>query len=56
MARRTRLLLYAPIVGLAALTLSIGFNPEPFFQIAARAAEQLLTPDRYIEAVLGPQP
>jgi multicomponent Na+:H+ antiporter subunit D len=51
----TQALLYGPVVSLAAITLCIGFNPEPFFDIAARAAEQLLTPAYYIEAVLGPR-
>ncbi len=42
-----------PIASLAALTLVIGFFPEPFVTFAERAAGQLLDPTAYIEAVLG---
>jgi multicomponent Na+:H+ antiporter subunit D len=45
-----------PIVGLAACTLFIGLNGQPIFELADAAAEQLLDPSRYIEAVLGVQP
>jgi len=42
-----------PICLLAALTLIIGFMPEPFLIFAERAAQQLLDPTAYVEAVLG---
>lgn len=42
----------APSVGLAALTVTIGFAAEPLFAIANATAEQLLDPSQYIEAVL----
>lgn len=45
--------LLTPICLLAALTLIIGFMPEPFLVFAERAAEQLLDPTAYVEAVLG---
>ncbi|MEO1551112.1 MAG: Na+/H+ antiporter subunit D [Pseudomonadota bacterium] len=45
--------LLVPIAGLAALTLVIGFSPEPFVAFAERAAGQLLDPSAYISAVLG---
>ncbi|MEP2782714.1 MAG: Na+/H+ antiporter subunit D [Pseudoruegeria sp.] len=44
-----------PIAGLAAMTVFIGLNPEPFVQFATTAAGQLLDPTLYIETVLGPQ-
>lgn len=43
----------APIVMLAAITVSMGLLAEPVFLLAARAAEQLLDPAEYIQAVLG---
>lgn len=48
-----KLLLFIPIILLALITITIGINVEPFFNIAQRAAEQLLNPDIYIKAVLG---
>lgn len=47
-------LLVAPIVVLAILTLTIGLNPQPFYEFSLRAAEQLLSRTEYIEAVLKP--
>ncbi len=52
--RRVLVPMLLPIVGLAALTVFIGLNPEPFMQFAERAAGQLLDPAPYIETVLGP--
>jgi len=46
-------LIAAPVVGLAACTLLIGLNAEPIHALAEASAEQLLAPERYIEAVLG---
>jgi len=45
-------LLYAPVVALAALTVGIGLAPSFFFDIALRAADQLLNPGAYIQAVM----
>ncbi|MCC4263382.1 Na+/H+ antiporter subunit D [Oceanimonas baumannii] len=45
--------LYAPIAVLALMTLAIGFGAEWFVQLAMATAEQLLSPEGYIEAVLG---
>jgi len=49
-------LLTLPIMLLAAITLTIGLMPEPFFEVATRAAEQLLDPREYIDAVLRGRP
>ena len=51
-----RIKLLAPIATLAALTLVIGFFPEPFVTFAERSAAQLLNPDAYVNAVLGGSP
>lgn len=48
--------LVLPIVGLAACTLFIGLSGQPIYELADAAAEQLLNPALYIEAVLGAQP
>lgn len=45
--------LIIPIIFLALITLFIGFYPEPVFNIAQRASEELLNPGGYIKAVLG---
>ncbi len=44
---------FAPIGVLALVTVAIGLAAEPVFEVAARAAEQLLHPEGYIQAVLG---
>ena len=41
-----------PIVLLTVCTLTIGLFPQPFLEVAERAAEQLLDPSEYIQAVL----
>jgi multicomponent Na+:H+ antiporter subunit D len=48
--------LVLPIAGLAALTVFIGLNPEPFVQFAERSAAQLLDPADYVATVLGVRP
>lgn len=45
-------LLYSPVVLLATLTVVIGLAPSFFFDIAMRAAEQLINPEAYIRAVM----
>ena len=45
-----------PIILLALITLTIGFYPEPFFQIAERTATELMNPSLYINTVLGNTP
>jgi multicomponent Na+:H+ antiporter subunit D len=45
--------LMLPIVLLAALTVTIGLAAEPVFQLALRAAEQLLDREAYIRTILG---
>ncbi|MFP2769228.1 Na+/H+ antiporter subunit D [Oceanisphaera sp. KMM 10153] len=49
----SRYVLYLPVLSLASLTLLIGFGAEWSVQLAMEAADQLLTPAGYIEAVLG---
>ncbi|MCG8604560.1 Na+/H+ antiporter subunit D [bacterium] len=44
--------LILPIVGLALITVVIGVLAEPFFALAARASDQLLSPTQYIQTVL----
>ena len=43
----------APIVLMAALTVFIGLSPEPFYQLARQAAEELLDPGAYVYTVIG---
>ncbi|MBI1735388.1 MAG: Na+/H+ antiporter subunit D [Candidatus Rokubacteria bacterium] len=50
-ALRTPALLI-PMAALAAITLALGLAAEPIFALSTRAAEQLLDPSRYVEAVL----
>ncbi|MDW8147649.1 MAG: Na+/H+ antiporter subunit D [Roseiflexaceae bacterium] len=44
-------LMVAPVVGLALVTAVIGLSAQPFFDLAQRAANQLLDPAEYIAAV-----
>ncbi|MGM0766826.1 MAG: Na+/H+ antiporter subunit D [Pseudomonadota bacterium] len=46
---------YVPVVGLAACTLVIGLYGQPIYVLAETAADQLMNPQLYIEAVLGGQ-
>jgi multicomponent Na+:H+ antiporter subunit D len=46
-------LLFAPLIILTALTITIGLWAEPIFTLSTRAAEQLLNPAAYINTVLG---
>jgi multicomponent Na+:H+ antiporter subunit D len=46
-------LLLLPIIILATLTVTIGLATEPVYSLSMRAAEQLLNPAGYIQAVLG---
>jgi len=46
-------MLVAPIAGLAAISIAIGLAAGPMLRLSTSAAEQLMTPDLYIEAVLG---
>jgi multicomponent Na+:H+ antiporter subunit D len=43
-------------VALVVLTVSIGLAAEPTFVLTLRAAEQLLNPALYVQAVLGARP
>ncbi len=48
-------LFYAPVVGLAALTVLLGLWSTPLIGVADAAAAELLDPSRYVGAVLGPE-
>jgi multicomponent Na+:H+ antiporter subunit D len=48
--------LWTVMAMLTAATVLIGFAAEPVWQMAERAAAQLMDPSAYIEAVLGVQP
>ncbi|MDZ7775437.1 MAG: proton-conducting transporter membrane subunit [Bacteroidales bacterium] len=50
---RHNIFMTIPIILLAMITLTIGFFPEPFFQIAERTANELMNPSMYINTVLG---
>jgi multicomponent Na+:H+ antiporter subunit D len=50
---RATLSMLAPTLMLVTLTVVIGLLADPFFAIAARAAEQLFNREEYIRAVLG---
>lgn len=50
---KDRAALLVPIAALATITCIIGLFPEPFVIFAERAADQLLNPQPYIDAVLG---
>ena len=43
----------APIVALAAITVLIGLSPEPLYQLARAAANELLEPGAYVYTVIG---
>ena len=43
----------APVIVLAVITVGIGLLGEPLYQLAEVAANQLLNPQGYIDAVLG---
>lgn len=45
--------LVGPVVALAAITVAVGLGAGPVFDLASRAAAQLVDPSQYIRAVLG---
>jgi multicomponent Na+:H+ antiporter subunit D len=47
--------LLTPIACLASLTVIIGLGADFFLEIALQVAEELLRPDEYLKAVLGPK-
>ena len=53
LAERPSRLLYAPVVGLAALTLLLGLWSQPLIALGDAAAAELLDPSRYVAAVFG---
>ncbi|RQW83200.1 MAG: Na+/H+ antiporter subunit D, partial [Geobacter sp.] len=52
----SRLSLYLPMIILALVTVGIGCLAEPLYAMSLQAAEQLLNPAGYIDAVLGRTP
>lgn len=50
---KNMILLFAPIILLAIITITIGIYVEPFFKIAEKTANQLFNNKQYIEAVIG---
>ena len=56
MTDRSLALLIIPIISLAAITLFIGLGAQPIYELADAAAEQLLDPTAYVQAVLGVTP
>ena len=46
-------MLYLPLGILAVATVTLGLMAQPFYELVEMAVEQLLEPERYIEAVLG---
>jgi multicomponent Na+:H+ antiporter subunit D len=55
-SRAARLFLLLPMASLALATILIGIGAGPLYTLAYRAAEQLMNPAEYIEAVLGRRP
>lgn len=53
LSSKSYLSLILPIGLLALITIVIGLYTEPFFELADRAAQQLMNPSEYIHAVLG---
>lgn len=49
-------MLLVPISGMALLTVALGIGAEGLFTLAMKAADQLLEPTAYIQAVLGDAP
>jgi multicomponent Na+:H+ antiporter subunit D len=49
---RTKWLMALPVVVMTLLILILGFAPEVFVDLSKRAAEQLINPDAYIQAIL----
>ncbi|WP_217533222.1 Na+/H+ antiporter subunit D [Vibrio metschnikovii] len=50
-----RFCMYFPIILMAGMTITIGLYAEWFIQLASMAAEQVMNPQVYIDAVLGGQ-
>lgn len=51
-----RFQLLTPVIALAVITVTIGLLAEPVFSLAFQAADQLLSPANYVNAVLGAAP
>ncbi|EMR01841.1 Na+/H+ antiporter subunit D [Cesiribacter andamanensis] len=52
--RRTRRLMYVPVLFLSGLIVCMGLYADPLISLSQRAAEQLLNSDVYINAVMYP--
>ncbi|NAW79900.1 Na+/H+ antiporter subunit D [Vibrio sp. V33_P6A3T137] len=55
MSDSERFCMYFPIILMAGMTITIGLYAEWFIQLASMAAEQVMNPQVYIDAVLGGQ-
>lgn len=53
LARKDMALLYSPVVAMTLLTLYFSFFGQSLFSLAELAADQILNPQGYIDAVLG---
>lgn len=53
MKKSERIYLFTPVVVMAIIILLISFGIDPVFSLMQRAADQLMSPSGYIEAVLG---
>ncbi len=51
---KSNILMLFPIVIISIIILMIGIYPEPFFNMATEAGQQLFNPEGYIKAVLRP--
>lgn len=56
LTRAETVLLVGPVAVLAAITVAIGVAPQPFLDLAARSAAELLAPEAYVRTVLGAVP
>lgn len=52
-AARVPWTLLGPVVALATITVGVGLGAGPVFDLAGRAADQLVDPSQYVRAVLG---
>lgn len=52
-SRIEKMLYFTPIIMLALMTVVIGLAVEPLYQLVHSAAQNLMSPDLYIDAVLG---
>lgn len=49
----TKVMLFSPIVIMTLIVLTLGFYMEPIYKIALKASQQLMSPEYYINSVIG---